>query len=108
MLDGAEVYLDGFLSYTPQELAIIEVMLSSGVPLTAAVTCDVELPDVFVTGCRTLRTLTRMAERCSRRPELVDLGAGKMPRPAGLARRGRTSRFCLSVRHMRTPRRPAV
>ena len=85
VLDGAEVYLDGFLSYTPQELAIIEVMLSSGVPLTAAVTCDVELPDVFVTGCRTLRTLTRMAERCSRRPELVDLGAGKMPRPAGLA-----------------------
>ena len=85
VLDGTEVYLDGFLSYTPQELAIIEVMLSSGVPLTAAVTCDVELPDVFVTGCRTLRTLTRMAERCSRRPELVDLGAGKMPRPAGLA-----------------------
>ena len=85
VLDGAEVYLDGFLSYTPQELAIIEVMLSSGVPLTAAVTCDVELPDVFVTGCRTLRTLTRMAERCSRSPELVDLGAGKMPRPAGLA-----------------------
>ena len=61
MLDGAEVYLDGFLSYTPQELAIIEVMLSSGVPLTAAGTCDGELPDVFVTGCRTLRTLTRMA-----------------------------------------------
>ena len=85
VLDGAEIYLDGFLSYTPQELAIIEVMLSSGVPLTAAVTCDVELPDVFVTGCRTLRTLTRMAERCSRRPELVDLGTGKMPRPAGLA-----------------------
>lgn len=44
VLDGAEVYLDGFLSYTPQELAIIEVMLSSGVPLTAAVICDVELP----------------------------------------------------------------
>lgn len=85
VLNGAEVYLDGFLSYTPQELAIIEVMLSSGVPLTAAVTCDVELPDVFVTGCRTLRTLTRMAERCSRSPELVDLGEGKMPRPAGLA-----------------------
>lgn len=26
-----------------------------------------------------------MAERCSRSPELVDLGEGKMPRPAGLA-----------------------
>lgn len=103
VLDGAEVYLDGFLSYTPQELAIIEVMLSSGVPLTAAVTCDVELPDVFVTGCRTLRTLTRMAERCSRRPELVDLGAGKC-RGRQVSPPWRTRRFCLSVRHMRTPR----
>ena len=38
-------------------------MVSLNVPLTAAVTCDTELPDVFVTGCKTLRTLTRMAER---------------------------------------------
>lgn len=85
VLDGAEVYLDGFLSYTPQELAIIEVMVSLNVSLTAAVTCDTELPDVFVTGCKTLRTLTRMAERHDRRPEIVNLGASRLSRPAGLA-----------------------
>ncbi len=85
VLDGVEVYLDGFLSYTPQELAIIEVMLASGVPLTAAITCDTGLPDVFVTGCKTLRTLTRMAKRYNRTPEHIDLGASRMPRPAGLA-----------------------
>ena len=40
VLDGAAGYLDGFLGFTPQELAVIDAMLAAGVPLAAAVTCD--------------------------------------------------------------------
>ncbi|MFQ9975113.1 MAG: hypothetical protein ACLRVN_01910 [Butyricicoccus sp.] len=37
-LDGAAVYLDGFLGFTVQESAVVDAMLAAGVPLSAAVT----------------------------------------------------------------------
>ena len=37
-LDGAAVYLDGFLGFTAQESAVVDAMLAAGVPLSAAVT----------------------------------------------------------------------
>ncbi|MDO5141413.1 MAG: PD-(D/E)XK nuclease family protein [Eubacteriales bacterium] len=85
VLDGAVVYVDGFLSFTPQELAVLDTMLAAGVPLAAAVLCDVAHPDVFVTGCKTVKTLARMAKRHGRPVEQIDLGASRVPRPAGLA-----------------------
>ena len=85
VLDGAAVYLDGFLGFTPQELAVIDAMLAAGVPLAAAITCDTAYPEIFVTGCKTVKTLTRMAKRHNRTAEQIDLGASKIARPAGLA-----------------------
>lgn len=85
VLDGAAVYLDGFLGFTPQELAVIDAMLAAGVPLAAAITCDTAYPEIFVTGCKTVKTLTRMARRHNKTAQQIDLGASKIARPAGLA-----------------------
>ena len=51
-LDGAAVYLDGFLGFTVQESAVVDAMLAAGVPLSAAVTCDTDYPEIFLTGCK--------------------------------------------------------
>lgn len=85
VLDGASVYLDGFLSFTPQETQVLDAMLACGVPLTVAVTGDLRYPDVFVTGCRTAKMLARMAARHGGQAEMIDLGASKIDRPADLA-----------------------
>ena len=85
VLDGAAVYLDGFLGFTPQELAVIDAMLAAGVQLAAAITCDMAYPEIFVTGCKTVKTLTRMAKRHNKTAQQIDLGASKIARPAGLA-----------------------
>lgn len=85
VLDGAAVYLDGFLSFTPQETQVLDTMLACGVPLTVAVTGDLRYPDVFVTGCRTVKALSRMAARHGKEAEKIDLGESKIPRPADLA-----------------------
>ena len=85
VLDGASVYLDGFLGFTPQELAVIDAMLAAGAPLAAAVTCDMAYPEIFVTGCKTVKTLTRMAKRHNKTAQQIDLGASRIARPAGLA-----------------------
>ena len=85
VLEGATVYLDGFLGFTPQELAVVDAMLAAGVPLAAAVTCDPAYPDIFVTGCKTVKTLTRMAKRHNQTVGQIDLGASRIARPAGLA-----------------------
>ena len=84
-LDGAAVYLDGFLGFTAQESAVVDAMLAAGVPLTAAVTCDTAYPEIFLTGCKTVQKLTRMAKRHSRPVERIELGASRVARPAGLA-----------------------
>lgn len=98
VLEGATVYLDGFLSYTPQELAVVDQMLAMRTPLAAAVTCDPAYPDVFVTGCRTVRTLSRMAARHGMRAARIDLGASRVTRPPDLA-----AVECESLLPVRTP-----
>lgn len=85
VLDGAAVYLDGFLGFTPQELAVIDAMLESGTVLAAAVTSDMAYPEIFVTGCKTVKTLTRMAKRHNRPVDRIDMGASRVERPAALA-----------------------
>ena len=99
VLDGAAVYLDGFLGFTPQELAVVDAMLAAGVPLAAAVTCDMAYPEIFVTGCKTVKTLTRMAKRHNRTAEQIDLGASKVARPAGLAALERESLLPVRTAH---------
>lgn len=85
VLADAKVYLDGFLGFTAQELAVIEAVMAAGVPLAAAVTCDLSQPDIFVTGCKTVKTLTRMAKRHNQLVERMDLGVPCVQRPAALA-----------------------
>ena len=99
VLDGAAVYLDGFLGFTPQELAVVDAMLAAGVPLAAAVTCDMAYPEIFVTGCKTVKTLTRMAKRHNRTAEQIDLGACRIARPAGLAALERESLLPVRTAH---------
>lgn len=84
VLDGASVYIDAFGSFTPQELAIIDRFLQKGLDLTVAVTADRRDPDVFVSGCKTVALLRRMAARRSRQAEVLDLGPAS-PRPHDLA-----------------------
>ena len=84
-LDGAAVYLDGFLGFTVQESAVVDAMLAAGVPLSAAVTCDTDYPEIFLTGCKTVQKLTRMAKHHNQTVERIELGESKVARPAGLA-----------------------
>lgn len=80
VLDGAEIYLDAFQSFTPQEMQVIERLLEKDLPITAAITADRRQPEVFVSGCKTAARLARMAARRSRAVEWVDLGeAGARP-----------------------------
>lgn len=85
VLDRAQVYLDGFLSFTPQETAVIDAMMLKGVPLTFTLTCDLAYPEVFISSSKTVKSLTRMAERHGQTIERRTFGASRIPRPDGLA-----------------------
>ena len=54
-LDGAAVYLDGFLGFTVQESAVVDAMLAAGVPLSAAVTCDTDYPEISLPAVKQCR-----------------------------------------------------
>lgn len=85
VLDGAQIYLDGFSRFTPQEIAIIQTLLQMGVPLTVLFTYDRKATDVFVSSDKQIRFLTGMALRCGRPIEQREFGASKIQRPADLA-----------------------
>lgn len=84
ILRDAQVYIDCFASFTPQELDVIRVMLESGVDLTVSVLCDLSEPEVFVSGCKTVKRLRRMAMRRGLPCEVVDCGASKCEKPLDL------------------------
>lgn len=84
-LDGTEIYIDGFGSFTPQEVAVIDAFLQKGLPLTAAVTLDPRETDIFLSGGKTVSLLRRMAARHSQKAEVIDLGACKREKPHDLA-----------------------
>lgn len=84
VLDGAAIYIDSFASFTPQELRVIDRFLEKKLPLTVAIAADRREPDVFVSGCKTVTLLSRMAARHGQKAEIIDLGAAA-PRPHDLA-----------------------
>ena len=84
-LDGTEIYLDGFSSFTPQEVAVIDAFLKKGLRLTAAVTLDPHQTDIFISGARTVSLLRRMAARHGTKAETIDLGACRVDKPHDLA-----------------------
>lgn len=84
VLDDAQVYLDGFLGFTPQEADVIDVLMAKGIALTAAVTCDPDEPELFLSGCRTVKQLRRMAARHGMAATAENFGASRMPRPQDL------------------------
>ncbi|OUM90117.1 MAG: helicase-exonuclease AddAB subunit AddB [Bacillus thermozeamaize] len=67
-LRGAEVYIDGFHSFTPQEMAVVRSLLATARRVTVTLTLDrvpEELPDplaLFYMTARTYRQLERAAE----------------------------------------------
>lgn len=80
VLDDAELYIDSFASFTPQELKVIDQMLAKKLPLTVAVTADPKESDIFISGCKTVSLLSRMAARHGDKAEVIDLGqAAKRP-----------------------------
>ncbi len=85
VLQGASVYIDCFASFTPQELEVIRVMVESGVDLTISVLSDLDEKEVFVSGCKTVARLRRMAMRRGIPCELTSFGEGKLEKPSDLA-----------------------
>ena len=79
----------------------MDAMLAAGVPLAAAVTCDPAYPDIFVTGCKTVKTVTRMAKRHNKTVGQIDLGASRIARPAGRWPRSRRKACCPCARRTR-------
>lgn len=74
-LRNTSVYIDAFASFTAQEVRVIDVMLTMGVDLTCCVTCDLSQPEIFVSGCKTVRMLQRMAARHGGTVELIECAA---------------------------------
>jgi len=85
VLQDTTVYFDGFLSFTPQEIAVIDMMLAIGISVNIAVTCDPKESEIFIAGCKTVKTISRMAKRHNCTVEIISLGDSKISRPAGLA-----------------------
>ncbi len=84
ILDNAELYIDSFASFTPQELKVIDGVMAKKLPLTVAITADRRESDIFISGCKTVSLLSRMAVRHGIKVEVIDLG-GAAPRPHDLA-----------------------
>ena len=84
ILNDAQLYLDSFASFTPQELKVIDQMLAKKLPLTVAITADRKESDIFISGCKTVSLLSRMAARHGEKAEVIDLGQAA-DRPHDLA-----------------------
>lgn len=84
IFDDAQIYIDSFASFTPQELRIIDGLLQKKLSLTVAITADLAQADIFVSGCKTVSLLKRMAARHGIHTEVIDLGEAA-PRPHDLA-----------------------
>lgn len=87
ILQGARVYIDCFASFTPQEMEVIRAMADHGVDLTVSVLSDLRegQAEVFVSGCKTVKRLRRMAQRRGIACEIVDFGLPKIGKPHDLA-----------------------
>ncbi len=75
ILKNTKVYIDAFASFTAQEVRILDEMLGMGVDLTCCVTCDRSQPEVFVSGCKTVSMLSRMAEQHGERAQIIECEA---------------------------------
>lgn len=84
-LDGVDIYIDAFGSFTPQEVRVIDALLAKGLKLTFGVTSDPAQEDIFRSGCKTVKLLRRMAARHDQPCEVIDLGASRRARPHDLA-----------------------
>ncbi len=85
VLQNACVYIDCFASFTPQEMEVIRVMVENGVDLTVAVLCDLKEKEVFVSGCKTVARLRKMASRRGLPCEIVPCGESRIEKPADLS-----------------------
>lgn len=84
ILRDTRVYIDCFASFTPQEMEVIRVMVENGVDLTVSVLSDLSEPEVFVSGCKTVTRLRRLAMRRGLPCEIIDCGASHCEKPDDL------------------------
>ncbi len=84
-LDDTEIYIDGFNSFTPQEVAVLHGMMKKGLHMTIAITFDPDQVDIFVSAGKTAALLRRMAMRYGSEPEITNFGESKLQKPHDLA-----------------------
>lgn len=84
LLDGVELFIDAFQSFTPQEMQIIEIFVRRKMKITIALTFDEKDKSIFVSSAHTLKLLKRMAERNGQKAEILDFGDCKIPKPHDL------------------------
>lgn len=84
LLDGVELFIDAFQSFTPQEINILEIMLKRKIPMTFALTFDKKDESIFVSSAHTLKLLKKMAIRNGQKAEIIDFGECKIQKPHDL------------------------
>lgn len=85
MFNGACVYFDSFSGFSPQEMRIMELLVSKKVPLTFAFTCDMDEPALFPGSFETIGALARIAKKHGQTCEITKLKQGRAQRAGGLA-----------------------
>ncbi len=84
LLDGVELFIDAFQSFTPQEMKIIEIFVRRKMKITIALTFDKKDESIFVSSAHTLKLLRRMAQRNGQTAEILDFGDCKIQKPKDL------------------------
>src|SRR5699024_5067680 len=84
LLDGVELFIDAFQSFTPQEMQIIEIFVKRKMKITIALTFDEKDKSIFVSSAHTLKLLKRMAQRNGQKVEILNFGDCKIPKPHDL------------------------
>ena len=85
VLRGTSLYIDGFSSFTPQEVAVLDAFLTLRLQITAAITLDATQAELFVSADKTARLLRRMAARHGEAVEMRDFGGCKRSKPHDLS-----------------------
>ncbi|MDR5659332.1 helicase-exonuclease AddAB subunit AddB [Serpentinicella sp. ANB-PHB4] len=84
-LEGKEVFIDGFHTFTPQTLRIIDKMMlvSKDIYITATVDLNSSDNDLFFTPLNTLSKLREKANKNNTKERVIDLNKKVKERPIG-------------------------
>ncbi|MBM7579789.1 helicase-exonuclease AddAB subunit AddB [Jeotgalibacillus terrae] len=87
LISQADIYLDGFHSFTPQEYLVIEKLLKSAKQVTAAVTADLSSTDplLFRQTSDTVSQLKDISADTGEKAEVITYGENKKYKGRGLS-----------------------